>query len=139
MSRARARLCGSGSTSGVNTQRSSLDVHGSAEELAQLAPDAAHVAAAPELGARVPTELSHNTRRGLASSRRTWWLDVGSSSQSLEKAMIGVDAPMPETLAVTPEQLFGEHPRPRGTEPEQDPEEDRRQYELEREEQHQGR
>ncbi len=45
------------------------------------------------LGVRVATELSHNTRRLRASSRNTWWFEVGSSSQSLAKAMMAGGEP----------------------------------------------
>ena len=40
-------------------------------------------------GRRVDSEFNHTTRRDLASSRSTWWFEVGSSCQSFENAMIG--------------------------------------------------
>ena len=81
--------CGAGAgPAGENTQRSFSTRTGpraNSPSLRRILPRSRPLVS---WGARVPTELSHRTRRVFASSRRTWWFEVGSSCQSFANAMI---------------------------------------------------
>src|SRR4051812_29083514 len=89
-----AALPGSGSTSGVVTHRSFSTLTGPLTNSTSLRPILPRSRPEDSLGVRVASELSHNTRRVRASSRRTWWFEVGSSCQSFANATIGVSTTM---------------------------------------------
>ena len=78
-------LCGSGSTSGLATQRFGATCSRAAAEVPEPPHDPPQVRALPPTGAASPIELSHSTRLSRARTRMTWVLLVGSSSQSLAK------------------------------------------------------